>query len=115
DALREQEAIDKALYQGKLRRWNEEEKERKKAEQAQRKSISSINDEERALNNLLGQIDPVTRNLQRLAKLEQDLTNLRDKGKINLDQYTRYQGVIDATREKVTRYNTELNKTGITA
>ena len=115
DALAEQQRIDKIRYQSTLRRFSEEEKAAAGAVKASTKAASAIDQEAKALNNLLGAIDPVTREMSRLNALETTLKANFDKGKINAAEYTKYQKVIDETRESVNKYNTALNKTGITA
>ena len=67
----------------------------------------------KSLQNLLAAIDPVTRELQRLDTLEKQLQ--ANRGKLTTEQYVKYQGAIDEARKSTEKYNTALNKTGITA
>jgi len=113
DASDETQRIDKIRYQSTLRRFAEEEKLASQSQKSAAKAVSSIGSEAKALNNLLGSIDPVTRSLQRLDAQEKALQ--ANKPNLTTEQYTRYQGIIDRARQSTEKYNSALNKTGITA
>lgn len=76
------------------------------------KSFASYRDE---VEDLLGRIDPLSRKLGELDKQEQELARHRKAGTIDLDTFTDYQAKITSTREALTRFNTDMNKTGISA
>lgn len=76
---------------------------------------AAADDEAKALDNLLAAIDPVTKERQRLAKLEQSLNTAYAKGKVTEEQRGKYQGVIDDLRAKTDRYKDSLGRTALTA
>lgn len=83
----------------------------KSAEKAS-KSVQSETDE---LEQLLGQIDPVTRRLGELDKQEQLLARHRKAGKLDTATYDEYKAKIDTTRAGLTRFDDSLTRTGNTA
>lgn len=71
--------------------------------------------EAKSLQNLLAAIDPVTRERQRLAKLETQLNKSYTDGKVTESQRDQYQSVIDEARKKTDRYKNSLGRTALTA
>lgn len=67
------------------------------------------------LEDLLGRIDPVTRKLGELDKQEKELAKNRKLGLLDADTFADYQSKINTTRSDLGRFNTDLNKTGMTA
>jgi len=67
------------------------------------------------LEELLGSIDPVTRKLGELDKQEKELAKNRKLGLIDADTFAEYQSKINTTRTDLGRFNTDLNKAGMTA
>jgi len=76
---------------------------------------ASAEDEAKALDNLLAAIDPVTKERQRLAKLENSLNTAYAKGDVTEEQRTKYQSKIDELRAKTDRYKDSLGRTALTA
>ncbi|WP_433738205.1 phage tail tape measure protein [Pseudomonas putida] len=79
------------------------------------KAGKSIGDARTELEQLLGQIDPVTRRLGELDKQEQALAKHRKEGKIDADTYTEYQAKITETRNALSGFRADMTKTGISA
>jgi lambda family phage tail tape measure protein len=79
------------------------------------KAAKSLANEADELEQLLGQIDPITRRLGELDKQEQALAQHRKSGKIDLATYNEYQAKLDATRNGLTRFDDSLTRTGNTA
>lgn len=79
------------------------------------KATKSIEDEADELERLLGQIDPVVRRLGELDKQEQALARHRKAGKLDTETYTEYQTKITETRNALTGFSQDLNKTGVSA
>ncbi|OOH81362.1 phage tail tape measure protein [Pseudomonas koreensis] len=67
------------------------------------------------LEELLGSIDPITRKLSELDKQEKELAKNKKLGLIEADTFSEYQAKINTTRADLGRFNTDLNKTGMTA
>lgn len=67
------------------------------------------------LEELLGSIDPVTRKLGELDKQEKELAKNRKLGLIDADTFSEYQTKINTTRADLGRFNSDLDKTGMTA
>ncbi|WP_047711304.1 phage tail length tape measure family protein [Pseudomonas lactis] len=67
------------------------------------------------LEDLLGRIDPVTRKLGELDKQEKELAKNRKLGLLDADTFSDYQAKINTSRADLGRFNTDLNKTGMTA
>lgn len=78
---------------------------------------SGIDKQTKAMHNLLGSIDPVTRSLNRLDQQEKQLkaTYNNGKGSLPYGEYVKYQAIIDEARKKTAQYNDTLQRTGITA
>lgn len=78
------------------------------------KKAAAANDEQAtALANLLGKIDPVTRKLNELDQMEKDLA--KNKKFLDPETFADYQGKLNTTRADLGRFNTDMNKTGMTA
>lgn len=112
-AAKESDKAEKQRYQDTLQvmraQANEEKRLAKEKEDVAKATLA----EKRAFDNLLAAIDPTTRELQRLNELEKQLE--RNRGKISGDQYQKYSAAIDQAREKAERFNSNLNRTGLTA
>lgn len=67
------------------------------------------------LEELLGSIDPVTKRLGELDRQEKELAKNKKLGLIDAETFTEYQAKINTTRADLGRFNTDLNKTGMTA
>jgi phage-related minor tail protein len=67
------------------------------------------------IEQLLGRINPLTKQLGDLDKQEVELARHRKAGTIDLDTYTEYQQRISATRNDLTRFSDSLTRTGNTA
>ncbi|GGU78974.1 tail protein [Pseudomonas laurentiana] len=81
------------------------------------KSKDSVEGQREELERLLGSIDPVTRKLGELDKQEQALNKHRKAAGTTLDKstYDEYLAKINATRESLTGFSGDLNKTGMSA
>ena len=82
---------------------------------ATKKAAKSVDDERIELEQLLGQIDPVTRRLGDLDKQEQELARHRKAGKLDTATYDEYQAKINATRKGLTSFDDSLTRTGASA
>jgi len=71
--------------------------------------------EKQALSELLDRIDPVNAALNRLDKQQQDLARYKSKGMIDVDTFAVYSKQIEDTRNKLTGFNEQLSRTGMTA
>lgn len=78
-----------------------------------RKSAAANDEQATALANLLGKIDPVTRKLNELDQMEKDLA--KNKKFLDAETFADYQGKLNTARADLGRFNTDLNKTGMTA
>ncbi|ETF07020.1 phage tail tape measure protein, partial [Pseudomonas moraviensis] len=79
------------------------------------KASKSIEDEREEIEQLLSSIDPLTRKMNELEKQELALAKARKSGKIDLDTYNDYQDKLKSTRSALTGFNSDLNKTGMSA
>lgn len=79
------------------------------------KASKSVQSEADELEQLLAQIDPVTRRLGELDKQEQALAKHRKSGKLDTDTYNEYQSKINSTRTGLSRFDDSLTRTGNTA
>ena len=79
------------------------------------KATKSVSAEADELEQLLSQIDPVTRRLGDLDRQEQALAKHRKAGKLDTDTYNEYQAKINSTRAGLTRFDDSLTRTGNTA
>ncbi|MBP6954451.1 MAG: phage tail length tape measure family protein [Pseudomonas sp.] len=78
-----------------------------------RKAAAANDEQATALANLLGKIDPVTRKLNELDQMEKDLA--KNKKFLDAETFAEYQGKLNTARSDLGRFNTDLNKTGMTA
>ncbi|WP_449104093.1 phage tail length tape measure family protein [Pseudomonas veronii] len=78
-----------------------------------RKAAAANDEQATALANLLGKIDPVTRKLNELDQMEKDLA--KNKKFLDPETFADYQGKLNTTRADLGRFNTDMNKTGMTA
>jgi lambda family phage tail tape measure protein len=79
------------------------------------KSTKSVGEQKQEITELLGQIDPLKRKMNELERQERDLAQARKDGKIDLSTYNDYQAKLATTRAELTRFNSDMNRTGITA
>lgn len=68
-----------------------------------------------ALSDLLDRIDPVNAALNKLDKQQQELSKFKAKGMIDTETFDTYSKQIEATRNRLTGFSDQLNKTGISA
>ena len=80
-----------------------------------KKAAKSVDDERIELEQLLGQIDPLTRRLGELDKQERALAKHRKEGKLDTATYDEYQSKINQARTGLTRFDDSLTRTGNTA
>lgn len=78
-----------------------------------RKAAAANDEQATALANLLGKIDPVTRKLNELDQMEKDLA--KNKKFLDPETFADYQGKLNTTRADLGRFNSDMNKTGMTA
>lgn len=78
-----------------------------------RKAAAANDEQATALAALLGKIDPVTRKLAELDQMEKDLA--KNKKFLDPETFADYQGKLNATRADLGRFNSDMNKTGMTA
>jgi lambda family phage tail tape measure protein len=114
-AQKARDAIDKAKKDSTLAASKADDDAAAKAELASKKRQKALDDEAKGLQNLLAAIDPVTKERQRLAKLEAELEKNYSSGKITEQQRGQYQSVIDEARQKTDRYKNSLGRTALTA
>ncbi|WP_051640578.1 phage tail tape measure protein [Siccibacter colletis] len=79
------------------------------------KVTKATDQEKQALSELLDRIDPVNAALNRLDKQQQDLARYKSKGMIDADTFAVYSKQIEDTRNKLTGFNEQLSRTGMTA
>lgn len=68
-----------------------------------------------ALSDLLDRIDPVNAALNKLDKQQQELSKFKAKGMIDTETFDTYSKQIEATRDRLTGFSDQLNKTGMSA
>lgn len=68
-----------------------------------------------ALSDLLDRIDPVNAALNKLDKQQQELSKFKSKGMIDTETFDAYSKQIDTTRNRLTGFSDQLNKTGMSA
>lgn len=78
-----------------------------------RKAAAANDEQATALANLLGKIDPVTRKLNELDQMEKDLA--KNKKFLDPETFADYQSKLNTTRADLGRFNSDMNKTGMTA
>lgn len=79
------------------------------------KVTKASKEESDALSDLLDRIDPVNAALNKLDKQQQDLAKFRAKGMVDTDTFELYSKRIEDTRNKLTGFSEQLNKTGQSA
>ena len=79
------------------------------------KVTKATDQEKQALSELLDRIDPVNAALNRLDKQQRDLARYKSKGMIDADTFAVYSKQIEDTRNKLTGFNEQLSRTGMTA
>ncbi|EFE7739091.1 phage tail length tape measure family protein [Escherichia coli] len=79
------------------------------------KVTKATDQEKQALSELLDRIDPVNAALNRLDKQQRDLARYKSKGMIDADTFAVYSKQIEDTRNKLTGFNDQLSRTGMTA
>lgn len=79
------------------------------------KAKESVQDQREQIAQLLGSIDPLTRKMNELEKQELALAKARKSGKIDLDTFNEYQGKLNTTRAALSGFDSDLNRTGMTA
>ena len=79
------------------------------------KVTKATNEEKQALSELLDRIDPVNAALNKLDKQQQDLAKFKSKGMVDTDTFELYSKRIEETRNKLTGFRDDLNKTGQSA
>lgn len=77
------------------------------------KSGKKVKTQREQLEELLGSIDPVTKRLGELDRQEKELA--KNKKFLDTDTFNDYQAKITASRDALTRFNGDMNKTGLTA
>ena len=70
-----------------------------RAEQSTKRLTKATQDQEKELNDLLGQIDPTVRALGRLDEQERKLAQFRKSGQLDTDSYTRFNTQIQQQRQ----------------
>lgn len=71
--------------------------------------------EAEALSELLDRIDPVNAALNKLDKQQQELSKFKAKGMLDAETFETYSKQIESTRNRLTGFNEQLGKTGISA
>lgn len=86
-----------------------------RAEQSTKRLTKATQDEEKALADLLGKIDPTVSALDRLDKQERQLANFRKSGRIDADTYTQYNQKLQEQRTLLGGVSDAQNKAGMSA
>lgn len=68
-----------------------------------------------SLQDLLTKIDPATKKLNELDRLQKELSKQRDLGFIDNDTFTRYNNTIELSRQATSRFSEGLQNSGKTA
>ncbi|WP_318387714.1 phage tail tape measure protein [Enterobacter sp.] len=69
----------------------------------QRKNSESLKQQQQELQNLLNKISPVNKALDELDNLQESLSKFRKSGLVPDEDYSRYNSVLETTREKLGR------------
>lgn len=69
----------------------------------QKKNTQSLKEQQQELQNLLNKISPVNRALDELDNLQENLSRFRKSGLVPDEDYSRYNSVLETTREKLGR------------
>ncbi|HEK0905453.1 TPA: phage tail tape measure protein [Pseudomonas putida] len=83
--------------------------------EAAKKAAGAHREEGRALEELLGKIDPTIAAMSRLDQMEQKLKGFRTSGALDAETFGEYQTKIDQARTALGGADTALNKTGMSA
>lgn len=84
-----------------------------RAEQSTKRLTKATQDEEKAIADLLGKIDPTVSALDRLDKQERQLANFRKSGRIDTDTYTQYNQKLQEQRMLLGGVSDAQNKAGM--
>ena len=68
---------------------------------SQKQSAASIREQKQELQALLNKISPVNKALDELDTIQQNLANFRGKSLLSLEQYERYNEILETTRTKL--------------
>ncbi|WP_417703285.1 phage tail tape measure protein [Pseudomonas sp.] len=79
------------------------------------RGTDAIRQQQDALTNLLGRIDPVIKKLGDLDAMEKELRNFKLAGVIELESFNEYQNKIDFSRRSLTAFDDILFRTGNTS
>lgn len=79
------------------------------------KTAKATDQEAKSLADLLDRIDPVNAALNRLDDQQRQLTKFQAKGFIDSDTFSDYSKKIDETRSRLSGYDEQLKKTGMTS
>ncbi|MSE14781.1 phage tail protein, partial [Pantoea agglomerans] len=79
------------------------------------KVTKAAEDEKEALSSLLDRIDPINAALNKLDKQQRELAKFKSKGLLDTDTFKTYSNKIDEARNKLAGFNSDLNKTGMSA
>ena len=86
-----------------------------RAEQSTKRLTKATQDQEKELNDLLGQIDPTVKALDRLDKQERQLANFRKSGRIDTDTYTQYNQKLQEQRTLLGGVSDAQQRAGMSA
>ncbi|NBB11828.1 phage tail tape measure protein [Pseudomonas sp. SLFW] len=86
-----------------------------KATSSTKKAATATAEDANALAKLIGQIDPAVSALKRLDAQQDLLGRSKELGLLSKEDFSRYTASIDQTREGLTRFQGDLNKTGVSA
>lgn len=86
-----------------------------RAEQSTKRLTKATQDQEKELNDLLGQIDPTVKALGRLDEQERKLAQFRKSGQLDTDSYTRFNTQIQQQRQLLGGLADAQNKAGMSA
>jgi len=79
------------------------------------KTAKATDQEAKSLSDLLDRIDPVNAALNRLDDQQRQLAKFQAKGFIDSDTFSDYSKKIDETRSRLSGYDEQLKKTGMTS
>jgi lambda family phage tail tape measure protein len=86
-----------------------------KATSSTQKAASATAEDANALAKLIGQIDPAVAALKRLDAQQDLLGRSKELGLLSKEDFAKYTASIDKTREGLTRFQGDLNRTGVSA
>lgn len=79
------------------------------------KAAQAADQQAKELGELLGKIDPVTRELERLDALERQLAQARSAGRIDLETHTRYNAILAESRNRIGGVSDAQGRAALTA